>query len=140
MDVVRATSAATTASVHKQHDRAGSLWQSQRPIEHYWTGRNANQTLFNGFAVLIIARPYTANGNVSGTSPASLRDGFERLDRPCLVKMQHGIELVMQLRLEIVTLTFSLETADHANRSLEPKRSQIRQRVVTLTPAEQVNR
>src|SRR5689334_8691333 len=45
---------------------------------------------------------------------------LQRLDRPRLIKVEHGVELICQPRLEIVAHTLGFGTIDHSDRPLQP--------------------
>src|SRR4051794_27403417 len=44
---------------------------------------------------------------------------LQRLERPGLIKMEYGVELICQPRLEIVAHTLGFGTVDHSDRPLE---------------------
>src|SRR3979490_1162555 len=54
-------------------------------------------------------------------------------DRPRLIEMEHCVELVGQLRAEIVALALGFRTVDPTDRALEPGRAQLlRQRLAVV--------
>jgi NAD(P)-dependent dehydrogenase (short-subunit alcohol dehydrogenase family) len=54
------------------------------------------------------------------------RAALQRLDRPRDIDVDHRIELLGQLREEVVTLAFGLGPVDHADRTFEPRLAQQR--------------
>lgn len=62
---------------------------------------------------------------------------FKRLNRPRLVKVHHGVELIRQSSVEVVAQTLGLGTVDHADGPLQPLRAQGRGELPVLACHEQ---
>ena len=85
---------------------------------------NAQRALFDGALRGDLHRPHPPRIGFRYFCAVPHRTAFQRLDRPGVVEVDHGVELVGQPRVEVVAEAFGLGPVDDADRALEPRLAQ----------------
>ena len=123
MAVARAEATAA-AAVSKQDDAAGALRQAQIALEQHPTGCDADQALFAVWVHWSLLRSDREGEGLRDLAGLPFGGVFQRLDRPRLIEVKDGIELLWQPRVEVVAHALGFGAIDDPDRPLEPRIAQ----------------